>query len=247
MTSILIGLAILVLILVTRSLLQMNEVKKQQQKHLNHYLKLFEDTSSKKLVEAIIKEDAGKIQALAEDGANLQSVGLHETTPLRIAIEAGKPKMLSLLLDLGADANFITPKGVTAAWYAVDNSNPEYLRILLDHGLNPDITFDGTHIIFQAVHYPQNYDMLVASGADLSVKENVSNSNLGIRLAQIADYSHLRQLIEKGIDVTEPNVNKDSVMTILADQQERFGADPDHPGFKARAEILELLKSKLSL
>ncbi|MBP6974618.1 MAG: hypothetical protein KBB54_01605 [Candidatus Pacebacteria bacterium] len=232
------------------------------QENLVRYSGYFDDEISKKLASAIVKGDEDGISKLVEQGADLQSVGKYSTTPLRVALYTRQPKIFEFLLKLGANPNFITPSGDTIARHAIDPADSDgynkiygdiYLELLLNYGLDPNLTPPSGAIILRTTtstsDISKKYDLLVAKGADLSVREPYSKHGLGFSFAGTAQYERLKDLIERGVDVTEKYTDKeglikDHVVDILVDHQKRFSESPNHPAVKARAEILMLLKSK---
>ncbi|MCB1055602.1 MAG: ankyrin repeat domain-containing protein [Acidobacteria bacterium] len=79
------------------------------------------DETDSALRDAIGRGDAGRVQALLSEGADLTTVDDEGKTPLMVAAQAGAPEIVELLLKAGADP---TPKdklGYTAEmiayWY----------------------------------------------------------------------------------------------------------------------------------
>jgi hypothetical protein len=209
------------------------------------FTKHFSSPESVSLITAIVDEDSQKVRQLVSRGANLDSIGKLDYTPLRVAIVTGSADMVALLLELGANPNFRTSNGTVAAKWACETERDIYLKMLLDNGLNPNITFGKDPIIFTAVEnhrWPQ-YDLLVKHGAKLDARSG-NKSNLGHYFANQAEYARLRGLITAGIDVTPANNAGLTVIGVLADQQNRFGTDQSHPAFSARVELIQLLRSK---
>lgn len=214
-------------------------------KKRSDYTRDFSDPQVIELVTAIGENDLRQVENLARGGANLNAMGCHERTPLYVALQVGDKEMLVRLLELGADPNFRTPKGVAAAKLAVLHKDPEYLRTLLDRGLDPDLRYVKRPIIFYAIEnnrWPQ-YEMLVAHGADLSAK-TANNRTIPMYMATQAEYGRLAELLEKGVDMETRSNSGLTVVGILADYQHRFGGNPIHPAFRARAQILETLRAK---
>lgn len=198
------------------------------------------------LVRALIAGDGSKVKELASAGVDLDSVGLYESTPVAVSIETNNLKMLELLLELGADPNFITPKEISAAEHAASHKKPGYLRLMLESGLDPNIKSWNKPIIFFAIENNrwQQFDMLVEAGADVLNTKTEDESTVALYLAMQFEYERLKSLIEKGADVKTPAKSGLSVVGNIAKMQKRFGSNPEHPAYKARVEIIEMLRNK---
>lgn len=206
----------------------------------------FSDPKVKDLAEAIFSGDEQKIKELAATGVDLDTVGKFEYTPLRLAIKAENPEVLKLLLSLGTNPNFRAPEGTIAAHWAAANNDSTYLQILLDAGLDPNILYGTRSIIFSAVDggYWKNYEILVESGANYLTAKAADNSTVGLYLASGFDYKRLEDYIKEGGDVVTPTKTGLSIVEILVKDQNTFGGDPNHPSYKYRAELLEMLREK---
>ena len=63
-------------------------------------------------------------------------------------------------------------------------------------------------------------------------------------MAMQFEYSRLKHLIEINADVHTVSNSTLSVIGSLAKMQKRFGANPEHPAYKMRIELLEMLRRK---
>lgn len=118
-------------------------------------------TGGMTLGEAVLKNDMDAINAILENGADLNEVSADNRTPLMYACEYPRPDIVKLLLAKGADPNFRDgTTGVTALAYLLTssihnlgrgfkggNQPPKdirsILRLLADNGLNVDDAIDG--------------------------------------------------------------------------------------------------------
>ena len=158
--------------------------------------------------------------------------------------------MFKLLLELGADPNFRTPEGgaVAAKWVA-EHEDPDYMQILLDYGLDPNVKHNTRPIIFYTIENNNwtQYDMLVAGGADTLTTKTADNSTVAWYMASQFEYARLKELILQGADLGETvneGVPRRSVIEILVNDQTRFSGNPQHPAYIARVELLEMLRDK---
>jgi hypothetical protein len=210
------------------------------------YITFFKDPVAIELITAVVNADKKTLSRLHSQNANFDVIGDYDNTPLRIAIKIDRLDVVKWLLSFGADPNFCTPKGTVAARYAADHKNPEYLKVLLKAGLNPNIKYAGTPIIFDAIESSRwtQYDMLVSAGADVLTTKTGNNRTVALQMAMQFEYERLKKLINAGADVETPSNTGLSVVKVLAKMQRRFSGDPEHPAYKMRMELLEMLRDK---
>ena len=186
------------------------------------------------------------MKQLAREGVNLNAVGKFENTPLRVAVKLKQKQIVRLLLQLGVSPNSRTPKGtVAAADDVVTEKDPEYLRIFLEFGLDPDLKSEGLPLIFFAVSRCnwQQYDMLLAKGADIDAKAP-DGSSLLYNLVLQFEYDRAKALFEKGADFTATNKFGSNVLEQLVDAQRRFCVEAGLPDCYKRAELLRLMRER---
>jgi ankyrin repeat protein len=88
---------------------------------------------------AAFNEDLDAIQLLAEQGATIDAVVENET-PFLGAIKTSRFPSAWLLVDLGADVDFVDPKGMTALHYMLNKgSDAEHLEEIVRRGADLDI------------------------------------------------------------------------------------------------------------
>jgi len=210
------------------------------------YSKDYVDSKEKILITAVMAGDTTAVKRLASEGVNLNAVGQYENTPMTTALKLGKKNIVRQLLGLGVKPNFRTPNGVAAAEVAVTfQKDPEYLRLLLDFGLDPNLKSENTPLIFFALtegNWPQ-YEMLLNKGADINMK-NSDGSSLVLGLVMGFEYERAKDLIMKGADFKSPNVNGLNVLYELVVSQKRFCENPNSPDCRKRAELLKLMRER---
>lgn len=210
------------------------------------YSEDFTSVEDKHIIAAIANGDIPAIKRLAAVGGNLQAVGAYENTPMRTALKLGQIKAAEVLLQLGVDPNFKTPGGTAAADIAVTfQRDSKFLKLLLDHGLDPNLRSEGVPLIFFAATEGlwQQYDMLLAKGADINSK-NEDGSSLLLDLVLLMQYDRARDLLLKGADFRPVSVTGLNVLDLLVDYQRRMCIDPDLPDCRKRAELLRLLRER---
>jgi ankyrin repeat protein len=183
------------------------------------YSKDYSDTKNIQLIQAVMAGDTNAVRRLAHEGVNLNAVGLYENTPLRTSIKVGQKKTMRLLLELGANPNFKTPKGVAGADVAVIfQKNPEFLKLLLDFGLDPNLKSGDVPLIFFALsegHW-HHYDMLLAKGADINSK-TPDGSSLLLDLVMRLEYDRAKEILLRGADFRAVSKTGLNVLDSLAD------------------------------
>jgi uncharacterized protein len=211
-----------------------------------NYVNDYSQPKEKELVSAIMAGDTTAVRRAAHDGVNLNAVGLYENTPLRTAIKVGQKKTARLLLELGADPNFMTPKGVAPAEVAVTfQKDPEYLKLLLDFGLDPNLISNNVPLILFAVSEGNwsQYDMLLAKGADINSK-TPDGSSLLLDLVMQLEYDRAKVLLLRGADFRAVSMTGLNVLNSLVDYQKRFCQDPNLPDCRKRAELLKIMQAR---
>jgi FOG: Ankyrin repeat len=210
------------------------------------YSEDFTSVKEKQIIAAIASGDIPEIKRLSAAGGNLQAVGAYENTPMRTALKLGEIKVVEALLQLGVDANFKTPGGTAAADITVTfQRDPKFLKLLLDHGLDPNLKSEGVPLIFFATTeglWPQ-YEMLLAKGADINSR-NEDGSSLLLDLVLLMQYDRAKDLLLKGADYKPASITGLNVLDLLVDYQRRMCIDPDLPDCHKRAELLRLLRER---
>jgi hypothetical protein len=97
--------------------------------------------------DAAKKGDVAAISAALDAGANInESDGT--ATPLYYAVLVAQLEAAKLLIDRGADVNTVSALGDTPLGPAVGRRNIELIRLLLEHGANPNSAMGGAKISF---------------------------------------------------------------------------------------------------
>ncbi len=126
------------------------------------------------LHQAIMQGDLKKLQALADSGINFNVTDSTFGSPLGLAVSLQNPRMIDIMLDHGADPNFVplTQHGSILEG-AVMNKNLEIVKKLLDRGANPNLlsSHGGTALISAiSTESLEMVQLLVEAGADLLTK-----------------------------------------------------------------------------
>ncbi|KAI3893431.1 hypothetical protein MKX03_020275, partial [Papaver bracteatum] len=81
------------------------------------------------------------VRYLLEKGANPDALDRINGTPLHCAAKSGNTKIITLLLSRGVRLDVATRSGAasgTALWYAACHGHQDAVKVLLDHGANPN-------------------------------------------------------------------------------------------------------------
>lgn len=86
---------------------------------------------------ASLHGSAGMIEKLLKAGADVNQLGPEGETPLMLASRSGNLEAMRVLLDHHADVNAKDKlRGTTALMWAVDQSHPEAVQLLIQNGAN---------------------------------------------------------------------------------------------------------------
>ena len=106
---------------------------------LEHLLGLGADANHS-LWAAAFREDLGAIELLVDAGAEIDAL-VEDETPFLSAAKTSHFRAAKLLLDLGADIDFMDPSGMTALHYMLKkNSDEKHFKMLLGYGPRGDIS-----------------------------------------------------------------------------------------------------------
>ena len=84
-------------------------------------------------------------QELLDRGANINAIGMDSLhTPLQVAIDLNNIGMINLLLNRGVDVNLAHESSIHPLAWATGLGNTSFIRALLQHGANPNISYDAS-------------------------------------------------------------------------------------------------------
>ncbi|QIZ51857.1 ankyrin repeat domain-containing protein [Dickeya zeae] len=156
------------------------------------------------LLQTIRKGDEAEARRQLAQGLNLNIQGKEGITPLLWLIyETQDKNAVWLALKLGADPNYKDGSGDSAVNRVSGVRDPDWLRIVLDAGGNPNsIGRLGQPALFSAINESRWDDikLLVERGADLNL-EDAQKRNSALYAAYINEYETVYWLIEHGAKV----------------------------------------------
>jgi ankyrin repeat protein len=187
------------------------------------------------LVRAADDGDVAAVQALLEQGANLNagSVSLNTETALMRAAATGRRELVQFLLDRGADPNVRHTgigqlRGRTALMFAVDGQQAGVVAILLDGGADVNVRDElGETPLTLALErgYLDIARTLVDRGADVNVQNRFGRPALILAVERLHSYAGLdrtavvnlvKAMLDRGADVNARDSGK-TTLTVPTD------------------------------
>jgi uncharacterized protein len=209
-------------------------------------LEVFPDDISVSLARAAARGDVTEIDRLIAKGANVNTLGHQEITPLWWAAWAENYEGFNALLDKGADPNAKRSQGWPVMHWVVEIEDPRFLEAALKKGGNPDLVDErtGETPLFRAVQhdYEKHIDLLIKAGANINAQTPIGGETiLMVAIGVRADYELVWRLLQMGADY---NLKETSGST-LADtiQLRAINPDIDEP-YLWRERVMEFLRSK---
>jgi hypothetical protein len=133
---------------------------------------------------------------------NLDKAQLNEL--LIMAARHGRPGMIALIVDAGADVNSTDVRGRTPLMASVQSGDPETLRALIDKGadVNARDKVNSTALLRAAGVFGQIgvVRVLLEEGADVNAQDNYGMTPL-MWAARWGDADRVKALLEAGADV----------------------------------------------
>lgn len=170
---------------------------------MNMKAELFFEPNMVQLLKSIQKKDIGTAKQLIADGVDLNVLGDEGITPLLWLIsQTHDLKATQQALDLGADPNFERPNGDNAVTFVARDYEPEWLRMLLAAGGNPNsIDRNGQPALFDAIGGENwdNINTLLEYDVDVNLKDR-SGRNSALYPTYIMKYEFSYFFIQHGAD-----------------------------------------------
>lgn len=172
------------------------------------------------------------VQLMLEHGADVNSPLSNGDTPINACMCHGvRSQIVETLLIAGANPNQKTRNGKTPLIEALTMHRVDLVRLLLDHGANPNLA-GPKHPLWPATYLPEALKLLIERGA----KPKMASGNMELA-ASINSIESVQILLDAGVS---PNLKKDGVYTPLCsairDDKDHIvalllgsGADPNLP------------------
>lgn len=170
---------------------------------------LFPDAQVAALARAAAEGDVAAIDQAIADGVSVNAVGVDEATPLVWATGAQNKTGFERLLEHGANP-YHQPDGFyTVVELAAGSDDPEFLKILLDRGLDPNAPAgsDKNPPIFTSIiqhRWPQ-LELLLAYCYNLNWADDASRT-AAVEAAAIGEMTMAVHLLEQGLTHNLPRL-----------------------------------------
>lgn len=204
-----------------------------------------EGTLALALAKAAAKGDTKAIERLVAEGANVNTVGKHEITPLWWAAWAENYEGFAALLEKGADPNAQRAEGYPIMYLISRLEDSRFLQAALKHGGDPNLRDKQSSEtpLFVAVKrgFKKHVDLLLAAKADVTARLEISGESLPmVAIASGSDYDVAYRFLQLGAD---PSVKAAGDMT-LADVIETVSVNSLNPSNPWRAKVIEFMRAK---
>jgi len=206
---------------------QMDQAGNAYKKHLEQetlaFMSLetmFPDERVRALAKAAAQGNIKKIDSLVAEGVEVNSAGTRGATPLYWALR--NYKGAERLLELGANPDLVYEDGATILCKAVQLKDIRVMRVLLEHGANPNVK-ESTNMADAPIHYAINcgmdrVDLLLTHGADINMVDGVGFTPL-IGACALGRYEIAYQLLQRGSDYTIRDRNGFSIADYIRTSQ----------------------------
>jgi ankyrin len=134
------------------------------------------------ILSACYLNDMERIRVLVADKKQARDKGA-----LRCAATLGRPKIVKLLLEHGADPNTAYCGGLTISYYAVQHA--DVLKLLFDAGADPKVRLEwhgngagpqGSTLLHEAVGSVESVKLLLAQGIDVNLTNDAGATVLHV-------------------------------------------------------------------
>lgn len=170
--------------------------------------KAFPDPAVAALAQAAADGERDAVLQAVAAGTDPDARGEDQVTPLQFAMLAQSKAGVEALMDAGADASVPGLAGRTAVHSAAIADDPDYLRILLERGADPDARHGrtgGTALADAAgPRTDAQFGMLLDAGADPAIADRTGNTPLHVA-AMINAGGHVLRLLEHGAPASAKN------------------------------------------
>lgn len=146
----------------------------------------------KQLFESVRRTDLKNLEQLISQKVNVNIIDERGYTPLMYAVEKGKFSSTQILLNAGADPNFVARTIILA----VGSNDPSFIQLLIKAGVDLNIQCNGMNVFTPIVNLPHKYckeiiELLLKAGANIDQRDDYGNS-----LLMLATYKGREDIIQ---------------------------------------------------
>ncbi|MDR2213651.1 MAG: ankyrin repeat domain-containing protein [Pseudomonadales bacterium] len=157
------------------------------------------------LADAVMNEDRAAIEALLEQGADVNDPQLDDSTALHYAAYQDDVDLARRLVEAGADVEAVTRLGATPLYLAAVNGSAEMISVLLANGVDPNVTVlshNETPLMFAARSGSvESVRLLLDAGADMEAKDDYRGATPLLFAAEQNHAEVVRLLAERGANL----------------------------------------------
>lgn len=205
----------------------------------------FHSGIQKQLEIAIRSNDAMAVDQLLSTGARANARGLHEVTPLMIAVDAQTPLAVAALLRAGANPNLKAADGAGAVHLAVEShavapSGHDILAMVMNGGGDPNTLRPDRDPVIVRFAYDHDLDDLRwfhSIGADLDIQARTGRPLIS-DVAYAQNWDSVWVMIELGARYDY----EDTVHPLSKALNTPYGSSPDSLLYPYKLKFWQLLK-----
>lgn len=209
---------------------------------------MFPDENTRALAKAAGRGKTAEVERIISSGLPVDARGTQGATALFWALK--NYNGFKKLLELGANPSIIYGDGNAVIYMAARIKDPRFLRILLEHGANPnlktlstdEVAFPEQTPIFGAMSVgKEQIDLLISFGADLNAKDYFGTTPL-MTAAMLGNFEIVHHLLEIGADYKIKDDAGEDLAGYFADRIEKML--PRRKEAKWQAKVIEWLQSR---
>ncbi len=201
----------------------------------------------KQLEIAIRSNDATEVDLLLSTGAQVNARGLHEVTPLMIAVDAQSPRAVAALLRAGANPNLKAADGAGAVHLAVEShaaspSGHDILAMVMKGGGDPNTLRpdrDPVIVRFTYDHDLQDLRWFKSIGANFDIRARTDRPLIS-DVAYAQNWDSVWVMIELGARYDYEG----TVYSLSKALNTPYGSSPDSLLYPYKLKFWQLLKDQ---
>ena len=205
---------------------------------------MFADEQVRALAKAAGRGQVKKIDALVDQGVDVNARGTSNATPLFWAIRKKNLRGVSRLLELGANPNIFSDGGSTVVHAAASYRKYPLLKAVLEHGGDPNLISGGglreTPLFEINGLVPKTddvacLDLLVEYGANVNAR-GFRGFTPAMGFAGLGRFDLAQELIIRGANYRLKNDHGENLLDIIASARDKY-----IPGSWQEKELIKLI------